>query len=357
MSSNSYRLWWVLLCLLVSGCASFERYNQQFLYNAVESALEKHEYVTATENLRYIPQTPDSEARIARYQQQIKDGIVGYKKQCRDKADALKSINEWYQSVAHLDVCIENLPEADNLKKYRAIIESSRRTQIADMQLRLNLLEAGHLSKQFPLLERLERLSPPKSLQWWNEYRYKKRQSSMTKKMMACFDDFVGNDLALAERCLLAAKKLSPEIDANKVATNQLLVKKKEQSDSLKKKQRQEAAKIKEKKLVDFKLQYLSHINNDRLPSALEVMQKMKVLAADDKEVNLWDDDLQVMILIKVTHDLDRGKALYSKGFIHQALFLWRPLVELSPDNKEIDDYIQRAERFLQKLNRLENNG
>ena len=62
----------------------------------------------------------------------------------------------------------------------------------------------------------------------------------------------------------------------------------------------------------------------------------------------------QVAVDSYVAEKLRQGQALYGRGEIAEALKSWRKAARLAPDTPELQVNIDRAERFLNKIEVLE---
>ena len=76
-------------------------------------------------------------------------------------------------------------------------------------------------------------------------------------------------------------------------------------------------------------------------------------MAPGDEETEAWALQLRQRIETRVAEGIKQGQALYSQGHLRQALSVWEQTADLDPGNQELQEHINRVERFLNKLTEL----
>lgn len=352
------------LCLLATGCATptIEAVSDNFT-----KSLEKRDFHRASQQLRRLERRMGAD-NVSQYSVQFAQARRNFEANCRQQADAMVANDQWQSALNKLKSCIDRLPNETPLIDDHIMMKTERDKRLRLVQRNIDIIRAEHWALKEPLEYKIQALSNPDMTEWWHDYQKDSERQRLTNSMIDCADEAIATDqLKLANRCVKAAKNLDESyqnpalkqalsqqkkqlnvetVQQQKAINQKQIVQKKQQEREERQEQREE--------LAALKVEYRQLIKSDQLASAIATMNKMKALSPENKQVNIWANDLDVIIGIKVKHDLERGQALYSQGLIQQALFLWQPLSVLDPENLEVRENIQRAEKFIENLDKLE---
>ncbi len=332
------------LCLLFTACASIIK--EEDLHEAFLNSLEKRDFITAKQLLNRMSSSIEPTS-FSDYEQRYGQVKREYEANCRRQADALIANDQWQASLAKIDECMSALPDpATPLTGDKARIQAERDRRLALAKRDLDIVNAEHWAAKEPLEYEIQSLSNPGISLWWESYQLNRERVRLTESMINCAEQaFKDEQLALAKRCMDAAIALdetyqNPNIDealAQQRRQQQVAIVRQQKAlvrEQSIKEQQEKQEQLQE--LSELTALYRQHLKADRLADALDVMQRMREVAPNDKGVMSAEKDLSLIINSKVTHDLKRGQALYSQGLIQQALFLWQPLVTLDPGNIEV---------------------
>ena len=366
----------VSLLLAIGACAT-SPVNGPALAEAYAISIEKRDLKAANQQLVNMRKQAD-QFPISQYEQQFAQTQRAFEAACRSQADALVANSQWHSALAKLDACIDSTPNANKslLKEDKIRLTEARNKHLAVVQRDIDILKAQHWVKNEVLEADAELLAGPKSGLWWSKHRANKERVRLTLRMIDCAEQsFDENNLKLSQTCLKAARGLDNNYQNNDIQNalnkqrkcQEVAVQRQQNAvverETIVKQQEQEQAAIVQKQaaivqkqeLSALKVRYRQLLKADQLADAIGLMKTMKEAAPTDKTVNTWSNDLDVIIGIKVTHDLERGQALYTQGLIQQALFLWQPLRVLAPNNEEVRANVERAERYLENIDKLDN--
>src|SRR5690606_20152048 len=107
--------------------------------------------------------------------------------------------------------------------------------------------------------------------------------------------------------------------------------------------------------LADLKFRFQYLMDAGWLAAAREILSELQNRAPDDPEIMLWGPTLQALIDQRVADQTAEGQALYSAGRLREALAVWREAQKLAPEDTVLQAHITRVERFIAKLERLDN--
>jgi hypothetical protein len=165
--------------------------------------------------------------------------------------------------------------------------------------------------------------------------------------LMSCTETAIqAGRISLAETCMQTADRLNPPyVNKEKLKTFKAQLEKTHQQ--LLNKQN-----IKSQALLNELKQGYSHENLQRTQRHLNEISEFKM---QNKESEKLARELKKHIGTGLAQHMEAGRHQYSNGQIKKALSIWTPLQSIAPDNAKLNDYIARAKRVLNKLEKLSN--
>ena len=79
----------------------------------------------------------------------------------------------------------------------------------------------------------------------------------------------------------------------------------------------------------------------------------MAETSIEKKWIQTQSRELQAVIENKADQALKKGQLNYSKGQVDQAISIWKEGLSLDPNNRELKDSLDRAEKFKQTYESL----
>lgn len=338
----------LLFLLLSSGCAQF-----YVLQNEVEDPLtkwiEEGEYGKALNLIEIIKPTHKQYDFAQEQLKRVKRLAAQYEANTLSEAKSLTKNNHWQQAEELYDTALEILPKSKKLAEAKSQFIEARDDHIRALEFQLLLSKGQALPKITPIVNSIANANPndlsavKAAEENFNEV------TDTSEALTDCGINAINReDYQQAKTCLDLAQQLAPsekisqalEI-ANKHLTKKQKAAEKKQKISKEKKAKQYingfeiAFKDKDysaaKKYIDQLQEYLpSH------PSLTQLNQ------AYDNAINE-----------EVKKAIDQGQQYYSEGEYENAYTTWRHGLNLSPNDSTLLAHIERVQRVLDSLKRL----
>ncbi len=346
----------LLLTPLLSGCPQLQGIRLgQDSPEMLESLIEQQEYARARQLTGRNPaiDTPEIQQRISTLESQYAEEILA-------QARTLESEKDLLGAVTLLTTGLEKVPHHEDMRSLRAEIESRRSHQLKINERDKLLARADYLIDQQNLYQRQTRLSEPGFMDRREMSRLEEESVDLARQLLehARYARETGDDTA-ARTCLVLSIELNESIEAHDMLVNMLEV---EQSNirtaqQAIEKRRAEQARIKAQREKDVTEKLLETtreaLKANQLRDARAALAKIPSSASTDSEVLATQDSVDKVIGKRVQELLVRGDAEYRAEEIVQALQTWNEALALQPDNKEIQERIERASKVLAKVEAL----
>lgn len=95
-------------------------------------------------------------------------------------------------------------------------------------------------------------------------------------------------------------------------------------------------------------------LQKDDIKQAHKLYRQIPSQDLQNNEVRQYKHELDKRIIAKMTQGIEMGRKLYSQGDVERALAVWNDLRQLDPKNEQLTSHIERAQRVLNKLKRLQ---
>ncbi|MCH8530576.1 MAG: hypothetical protein LAT65_06985 [Saccharospirillum sp.] len=334
----------LLICafFLLSGCASYHAQRAD-LSDQVDLWLAQDQYLRVLTTLDALrPSHPEYEtlqARVPEIQEQSKT----YRQQALVRAESLALESNWAAAVAVLDKALNNLGENEVLLEQRSKYESERLRSISQSESAILMARARFLLVSRSSEETLLRANPDG---FWSRQRFRsfnievqQTANSLTQLGDQWLEE--GNDIAAVE-ALVLANRLSPQallrdrLSAIYASDRQSRPAPTEVNGST------EVALAELETALNQALQMndlaeARHLTND-------IAELDPAAAGEHERLVEARIDAHGEVL------LERGRLLYSQGFLQEALDVWQEALRFKPGDVELQAYAERAETFLRNL-------
>lgn len=319
----------------------------------VDQWVAQEQYRRADEILRELSSDDPQYPALERQQRALPSLIKQFEQKVLREVKGLAAQNHWVEAIAHLDEASQQLPPDTVLNKARKTLLAERKAYMVTLNLELDLLTARQLPARNAILEKMLAADPDSFWTRWKLYQQRRLGYELADVLLDCVDEAIAEqNLEEANICLEPVGTVAKGSQQQRLSLSQQRLARELQRkpDQL----AQQKAKADRLQLQRLKQEYRDMIAAGWWLAAREKMNQLQVHAPADTEVVKWLGELQQIISTQVELGIQQGQALYSQGFLQQALEIWRNTAELSPDNTVLQAHIQRAERFIEKLQRLE---
>lgn len=333
--------------LLLTACAGMTGHwsnpNQ-----AVEDFLAKQEYSRAMEVIASVePQNPEYET-LQKKRKVILAQIREFENDSIKLQNRYKIKQQWPQAIAIADNDIKKLPASRKLIDYRQQLLKDRNEYIASKQLQLAIGQAGSLPEAIKLLEDIDRAIPDKKPQIQALLIARSQNGTAHSILLsAAKKEFDNKNWRKAKQYLALANQLQANTEANELLariTQKIDREEVKASRSLK----LEHQKIRHEKLEKLELA----LNDKNYLQARDISQQLEIWKKKDKTVARALDSYQESIDQESGKLTSKGQKLYTKGYIDQAIENWKMALLLDPDNSDIRERLQRAEKFKANIDK-----
>jgi len=314
----------------------------------VEKLANNEQYGLALDTLEFIKADHFNYVFLMSEKKRIQILANRFEKKSLAQAEIQAKRKHWAKAMKTFDSALDKLPKSEKLLKARKKFIVKRDKYLSQLRNKLLVSSAKTLSKKTATTKEIAQVNPDDN-KARKLLRSHIREIELTaEKLIACAEDGIKNkDIQLAEECLSLAKNLATTKSANKRITG--LNKKLHRVRKKEIKSAKNSIQAISKKLARTKTNaQLIHCRKE----ILALYQRDK----SNKKIIWLKKKLDIHIYKALKTGIKKGQELYSQGRIQPALNLWNELHQLAPSNQKLNNYINRAERVLRKLQSLSDN-
>lgn len=351
MSRWPSRLWIAGMLLALSGCASLEAMRSD-IGPRVDRWAAEHEYERALDTIaRVDPKHPEYAALHARIPQLEKEA-ANYAQRVIARAEKLAAEEKWQAALDTYEHGLDKLPGNLALREARDRFLRERDERIEYLELRLLISRGQQLVRELPVRHEIVQTTPNDRSARQALARMERESQDVAEALLAQGRAALeAGDAYLAQRCLILASNLS-QTDEIRDALAEA------RKSAPKQKPPKEGTAARRPVPADRGSEALgdarSALEEHDLLTARDLLQEAAALQPDDPRVTALQKKLDATIRTEVDTGIERGRRLYSLGNIEGALAVWTPLTQLDPDNRQLNEHIERAKRVLANLRELE---
>ena len=276
------------------------------------------------------------------------------------EANRLESADNLHEAVQTLSVALQKIPHSNRLRDLRNSIEQKRVRRLRNNERATYLARGHYLKDQLRIFDDNNKLEPPTRSR---QLAHKRNQSEaavlagqlITHARFAMDEE----DLSAAMTCLELSGELhdSPEaasLRSELQAIRNSLEKNTQQKASIKKAQIKRKQTIKHREQTEILLtETREALQAKKLHVAREAFNKIPSSRSGDEDVIAVRTQLEQAVKQRVDQLITSGDALYRAERINPALREWNEALRLSPDNQEIRERTERANKVLARLAEL----
>ncbi len=322
--------------------------------------IEAEDYRQAQRMLAAIPSDHPQSRTLQARGRQLPALIAGFEKRQLKRSRKLSKGQQWLGALALVERALKQLPDSDALAKEYGRVQRARDTHVLALMNELSLIEAEGLLSQAPLLEKLQRAGVA-SDRGWQQWQYESKSAALADKLLVCGKGAIEQqDWRLANRCLSRAQALQPSetLAAAQRRLTELSAQSKRQQRlaSQRAKARQRDSKSRQQRIDVARLrgEFHQQLAVSDWRAAAKRLAELQQLALQPAVFNGLQADLDRQLQHYVDRAIRLGQSLYSRGELQQALTTWQAAAQVAGDNVVLLGHIARAEKFIDKLARLE---
>lgn len=321
----------------------------------LDALIADHEYSRARQLTGKYPGLDSAElqTRLQRLERE-------YESATWTEANRLETADNLHEAVQVLSVALQRIPHSNRLRDQRNNIEQKRVRRLRNNE-RATLLARGHyVENQLRIFTDNSKLEPPTRLQQLAHARNQADATTLAGELITharyAMDQ---QDLSAAMACLELSGNLHDSPEATNLrselqAIRNSLEKTTQQKASIKK------ARIKRKQTIKHREQTeklltatREALDANKLHAAREAFKNIPATRSNDEDVIEVRTRLEQVVKQRVDQLITSGDALYRAEKINPALREWNEALRLSPDNTEIRERTERANKVLARLAEL----
>jgi hypothetical protein len=342
-----HRLTSLCFVLLLSACAGITDHWSN-PNEAVEQFLSQQQYSRAMEVIASVDQQhPDYEA-LQKKRKLILAEIEEFENDSISLQNRYKSKQQWPQAIAIADSDIKKLPASQKLIDYRQNLIKERNQHIESKQLQLAIGQANSLPDAIKLLEDIDRAIPDKKIQVQALLITRSQSNTAHSTLLSAAKKESDNkNWRTAKQYLVLANQLQADNEANELLAS---ISQRIDRDELK---NSRSRQIEHQKNRNQKLEKLElALNKKKYLQARDISEQLQAWRKQDKTVAMALNNYQKSIDQESNKLTSKGQKLYTKGYIDLAIENWKLALLLDPNNPDIQERLQRAEKFKANIDK-----
>ncbi len=349
----------ILLVIFSQGCAYINARSSNVL-EKVNFLVEEDRYEKAQAVLSHVPESHTDYSSVSGLIARIDKQAIVYEQQILEEGRALEKVGEWYRAKQYYQTALKNIPDSEKINSAFQALHFKQDTRVDALELDLLVLQAKWLSNTISIQKELALITPGS---WLKESRWR-RDKEKSKKIAESLAErgrvaLEQDDFFNAEKLLSLASQLNP---SPMIVESQLLLAKQQQEIKNEKLQSQAENERRQQQVVIesrrkmreiLNVSLLEAIDNHDLTKALDYVVRLKLLGNLNESEIALSHELNLLLDKQVKESIALGVEHYGLGLYMKAIGAWENALALAPDNEQALEHIGRAERILEKLQRL----
>ena len=356
MNRASFIIFLLMAIPLLGGCPQVG--NIRITDDAPEdldSLLAEHEYMRVRQLTGKYPSLDSTElqTRLRKLEQQYEQDIW-------HEATREESGGDLLAAVRILSDALQKMPHSNRLRDLRNSIEKKRVGQLRKNEREILLAKGRYLTARLHMYEVNAKLESTGLTGQLEHERNLAAASSLAGELIThARYAMEENNLSAAMECLTTSRELHDTEEATTLQTElqvirQSLERSTQQKASIKKarikrKQTKKHRELTDKLLVEARVA----LKANELHAALDAMGKIPESRSNDAAVTETRKQLNEAVDTRVEQLVASGDSLYRAEKINPALKAWNEALSLSPDNPEVRERTERANKVLARLKEL----
>lgn len=338
--------------LLLAGCANIlpprpgsdaqiHQWIEQQRYGAALQALERR----STQD-----PTKENRTRLAH----VRALAADYDAKLAATAMKQQSRGQWKEAFATVDQALQNYPKGPKLLQARKALRQQQSKRLDQLETDLLFAKAEWLKRSAPLYQEMARTDPDDLETAWKAEQQEKQKRDSAARLLQLGDSALDHrQYELAHHALELADQLHSTRQ-----TKQALARLHHVLDQQAEKKRVRARQAKTRQRNEQTRRLMAEVHqaiiNADLNRARDKLAELTAIEGNDPQLDELAQALDQAIAAKVAELTAQGNTLYTRGKIRDAKRTWESALELDPGNQHLRSRIERAERVLNKLQKLQ---
>ena len=317
--------------------------------------LEKNEYARARLLTGKYPHIDTSEVQAT-----ITALESAYENSTHAEARNLEAGNDLHGAVQLLTDALQRVPHSTLLRELRHKLEQERVRQLKINEREKLIARANYLLDQQKLYQQQVNLQPPNYKQRRENTRNASEAVLLAGQLLEHARYAIQvDDLGAARICLQLSQRLDESDAADtllaEISNIELLAEKSTQQAASNKEAAimRNRSRDEKKKTEQLLVETQQALKENKLQDARAALAKIPSSTSNDSEVVAVQGNVEQVVSTRFNKLLAKGDTLYRAEEILPALKAWTEGLSLDPENQEIRERIERANKVLAKLEEL----
>ena len=328
---------------LLGACSFLQSFHTQTPEH-VEALIRAKDYGKAQKILQHVNTTHPDYTKLMAQKKRLQKLSRKLETDTLALLERLQKQNEWQQALQILNEARATLPQSQVLRQAEKTFLTARQKRINELNMKLDIHKGIWLRDAEPLLDAIVHTQPNNYERRQQQQAFSQEKARTLRNLVRCAREAMDEELyELGRRCL----ELSREFDSKGKYHAEL----KQAEEKLRHHDQawqQQQNRISEALIEELRQGY----SHDKLLRASRHLRKLSSRKQTGKGKK-YSDQLRQEIDKGIAQRMDAGRRLYSEGKITEALRIWTSLRPITPDNEALEAHISRAQRVLEKLERL----
>ncbi len=349
-----------LSVVLYSGCTTLTMTRN---YTELEPQLKQwesdHEYGRTLNALGQIdPKDPDY-ASAADRRKQVEKKAAEYEQQVRRETYQKRKKGDWAGALDQYDEALNKYSKSAVIKDGLAKLHQQQRLTLNELELKRLIHHGEWLAGAIPVYQDIARVDPRSSTAQNRLKRIQGEAEEIAQELAIIGNKALAdNELEKAEATLPLALQLydDPVIEEslNSLRARQKTIRTVQKKARLEKEQLINSKKKKQQRTIAaLEKRYKQAFAKEDFITAGKQLSAIEKINHEYSKLASMKGTLQKAVDKKVTQLFERGVSAYSRGLFEQAASEWRSVLKLDPNHQQAKENLQRAEKVLEKIERL----
>ena len=335
----------MLLLLFTSGCAGLRLMWAQDPLGEIDEALAEEDLNRAYTIIEQLPRRHGQHEEVQAQRPRLEEKASAFEQQRIARAEELAAEERWGAAVDELDDALARWSHGEALQEARERIREQEHRALLGLRADLALAESRWLLREQERRELLDGFAAPAASE--HRQRLTQRRESLSEELRYLAGELRDEDWTRVRHLMESALALSTEEeDEEDRALLEEAQKQLAEKDASRRARHQ--ASLRER--ISDDLDRYAESNR------IEDLVRARTHLGENPDDGLQEEYRKVRELVKqrVEQDIARGDSLYARGAYREALEHWKGLVPLAPEHEGLRSRLNRLERVLQSLERLE---
>lgn len=345
-----------LLLAMLAGCTGMDNIRlAQDSPADIELLLEQHEYARIRQLTGRYPELDSMEL-----QELVAAREYSYVETCVADARALESENDLLGAVQLLSTALQRVPHSADLRDLRNTLEKERLQELKRNERERLVTRANYMLDEQALFEQQANLTQPSIGRRWENLRNKKEATQLSGQLLEHGEyALLQNDLENAETCLQLSLRLEHSAAAEEMLARLQSLKTSREEVELQKasiqqaKQEQKIQRTQKQQTRALLAETQQALEQNRLQEARAAFVQIPAANSNNREVIAVKDNLHTALNKQVAELISTGDSLYRADNVNEALHYWMQAQSLDPDNQQLQERIDRANKVMARLEEL----